>query len=164
MTPFLRSTCLSIALLCGASFFAVSAHTRPSAEQNLLDLGKQLIEAQRTFDQAALESMLAPGYLEISPVGDVDTRTQVIGFYSPEAKAGMAASGKAPPMIELSEPVVRILGDDATVIARETLIVPGNDPTRTVAMRVLLHFHRTNGRWLLQTSQYTSLRKAATPK
>jgi len=162
MKPFLRST--SLILLCGASFFTANVHADPSEEQQLLDLSRRLIEAQRTFDQVELESMLATDYREISPVGDVDTRAEVIGFYGPEAKAQMVASGKAPPLIELSEPMVRILGDDATVIARETVLVPGGDATRTVAMRVLLHFHRANGRWLLHTSQYTSLRKATAPK
>ena len=43
--------------------------------------------AQLAFDQPALEGLLAPDYLEVSPVGDVDTREEVIGFYSAEAKA-----------------------------------------------------------------------------
>lgn len=48
--------------------------------------------ARTRFDPAALDRTLAPDYEEISPVGDVDTRDKVLGYYAPEAKR------PAPPM------------------------------------------------------------------
>ena len=52
------------------------------ADAVLLQRANALVAAQLAFDQPALEGLLAADYLEVSPVGDVDTRDEVIGFYS----------------------------------------------------------------------------------
>ena len=46
-----------------------------------------LVVAQETFDATQLDQLLAPDYIEISPLGEVDPRAKVLGFYAPDKKA-----------------------------------------------------------------------------
>jgi len=87
-----------------------------SAERAVVAVVQQLADAQRTFDQAALDRLLTADYVEVSPVGDVDERAKVIGFYSADAKA------KSPEVssIVIDQPTVRIDGTHAIVIVRQT--------------------------------------------
>lgn len=153
----LSATTLGIVLLLGV---ATPARADDAAvDRSLLDLAQSVVDAQRNFDQPALETLLAPGFLEISPIGEVDTRDEVIGFYSPEAKAKSAA-GPQPVSSTLSEPEVRVHGDQAIVIAKDTVMLKMGEQTRSVAFRVLFHFRQVEGAWRLQTAQYTGLRPA----
>ena len=130
--------------------------------QALLQRANALVAAQLAFDQPALEGLLAPDYLEISPVGDVDTREEVIGFYSAEAKAkAKAAAGPMPIDAALDEVHTSLHGDAATLIARETIRMPSTDgSTRAVTMRVQFQFRRIDDRWWLASTQYTGIRQA----
>jgi hypothetical protein len=149
-------------LLCNAVSAAEPAAAAP--DQALLDQARAVLEAQLHFDQAALDAMLAPGYVEVSPVGDVDDRAEVLGFYSAEAKARMLAGPVQPLRLALDDATVRQFGDHAIVIALDTTTLKGPDATREVALRVLFHFRNIDGRWLLQTAQFTPWRvKPAQP-
>lgn len=153
----LSTITLGLALLLGVAIPARAGDA--VVDRSLLDLAQSVVDAQRNFDQPALETLLAPGFLEISPVGEVDTRDEVIGFYSPEAKAKSAA-GPQPVSSTLSEPEVRVHGDQAIVIAKDTVMLKMGEQSRSVAFRVLFHFRRIEGAWRLQTAQYTGLRPA----
>ena len=72
-----------------------------------------LADAQRTFDQAAMDRLLTDDYVEVSPVGEVDSRAKVLSFYTPEARA----KGPQPSSVVLDEPNIRTYGDSAVVIA-----------------------------------------------
>ncbi len=65
---------LPFALLLTAAAGSATAGDAPP------DAATGLVEAQRSFDVPALERLLAPGYLEISPVGDADDRAKVDSF------------------------------------------------------------------------------------
>ena len=106
-----------------------------SAERAVVAVVQQLADAQRTFDQAALERLLTADYVEVSPVGDVDERAKVIGLYSADAKA------KSPEVssIVIDQPTVRIDGTHALVIVRQTTNVGPAGASRAVVMRVTAH-------------------------
>ena len=144
-----------VALLCLLAPF-IAAASDPT-EAVLLERANALVKAQLAFDQPALETLLGPGYLEVSPVGDIDTRDEVIGFYSAEAKAKSAA-GPTPTGATLDEARMNLDGDAATLIARETIRMRAGDSTREIAMRVQFQFRRVDGQWLLATTQYTGIR------
>lgn len=136
----------------------IAAASDPT-EALLLDRANALLQAQLAFDPPAMERLLAPGYLEVSPVGDVDSRDAVLGFYSSEAKA-KAAAGPMPTRATLDDARIAVHGDAATLIARETIRMPAGDGTREIAMRVQFQFRRIDGQWLLASSQYTGIRPA----
>ena len=50
------------------------------ADAVLLQRANALVAAQLASDQPALEGLLAADYLEVSPVGDVDTRDVALDF------------------------------------------------------------------------------------
>lgn len=101
------------------------------------------IAAERDFDQAALTRLTAPDFVEISPVGEVDPRDKVIGFYAPEQRR------EAPP-VTVSDRTVRRFADTAVVTARL-----GFGP---MALRAV--YVARNGRdgWRLVSAQYTPIR------
>ncbi|WP_395945572.1 nuclear transport factor 2 family protein [Brevundimonas sp.] len=104
--------------------------------------------ARRAFDPVALAATLAPGYEEISPVGAVDSREEVLGFYAP----GLRRS--APPMIR-EEVVVRSFDDVATLTSRTSFAVPGVAARRWIRVRYVAH--RVGGGWRLISTQYTAI-------
>jgi uncharacterized protein (TIGR02246 family) len=144
---------LLISFLC-LSALRAAAQTGKSAEAEVVAVVQQLADAQRTFDQAALERLLALDYVEVSPVGDVDERAKVIGFYSAEAKS------KAPPVssITIDETTVRTYGDHAVVIARQTMNINAGGTNRPVVMRTTSHLRKINGAWRISSVQYTGVR------
>lgn len=124
-----------------------------AAERELQAVVQELAEAQRTFDQKTMERLLADDYLEISPVGDVDTRAEVLGFYAPEARG----KGPQPSSVVLDEPNIRIYGDHAVVIVRETINIEANGAKRAVAMRVTAQLRKQTGAWRIASVQYTPI-------
>jgi len=131
-----------------------------SAERAVVAVVQQLADAQRTFDQAALDRLLTADYVEVSPVGDVDERAKVIGFYSADAKA------KSPEVssIVIDQPTVRIDGTHAIVIVRQTTNVGPAGASRAVVMRVTAHLRRTGTEWRIASTHYTGIRQAAKPQ
>lgn len=134
---------------------AVQDTSRADAlEQTLIGLSEDVLAAQRAFDQTALAALLAPDYVEVSPVGEVDRRAEVLGFYSAEAKAKALPEGAVAPILSLDESIVRVSGDHASVVARETISMAGH----SMALRVGFHFRRIDGEWRLHSAQYTPIR------
>jgi uncharacterized protein (TIGR02246 family) len=131
-----------------------------SAERAVVAVVQQLADAQRTFDQAALDRLLTADYVEVSPVGDVDERAKVIGFYSADAKA------KSPEVssIVIDQPNVRIDGDHAIVIVRQTTNVGSAGASRAVVMRVTAHLRRSGNEWRIASTHYTGIRQSAKPQ
>ena len=152
--PILLSVCL---LACGSAPLRAT-DDRAATETQLLAATQAVLDAQVQFDQKALEALLAPGYLEISPLGDLDDRAEVIGFSAPEAKAKMLAGGMRPLSAKVDDARVRVFDDQAIVIALDTATLEINDVTQQRSLRTLFHFRRIDGRWLLQTSQVTPLK------
>lgn len=151
----LPAALLALALLAGGRQARAADN---ATEQPLRDATQAVLDAQSTFDQPALDALLAPDYLEISPIGDVDERAEVLSFYSADAKAKATAGGMLPLSSLASDMQFRIDGDHAIVIALDTVRINVGAAEREVAMRLAFHFRRIDGKWLLQTAQYTPQR------
>jgi ketosteroid isomerase-like protein len=123
---------------------------------------RRYFEAVGHNDVAVLERLLAQDYLEVSPLGQVDKRAQVIGFYliAARAQTGQAAELTAVAVDELS---VRIYGDVAVAVAGEsfTMNVAGKPVARP--MRSTLVWHRVGGAWTLVSSHHTTVRPPIAP-
>ncbi|WP_294323790.1 nuclear transport factor 2 family protein [uncultured Sphingomonas sp.] len=74
--------------------------------------------ARAAFDPPALAATLAEEYVEISPVGTVDSRAAVLSFYTPDHR------NPVPPMRQ-DERVVRVTGTFASMTERKQLTLPG---------------------------------------
>ena len=127
---------------------ALSTASTASAQnleiQSLID---RFDAARIQHDPTALTKTLAPDYQEISPVGEVDAREKVLGFYAPELKR------PAPAMT--SEPlVIQSRGDVAIVTTRKSFSLPGG-AVRSVRVRYVVE--RGAGKWLMVSAQYTPI-------
>lgn len=130
-------------------------------EAEILALVRQLAEAQKNYDAAKLDEILAPDYVEISPAGEVDPRAKVLGFYAPEKKN--ARQGELV-SYELDEITSRIYGDTAIVVARLPFTVKTPDgQTVSRAFRCTFVCRKTRGKWRIASAQYTSVRPPQTP-
>jgi ketosteroid isomerase-like protein len=113
-----------------------------------------LIEAQRTFDVRQLDDILAPDYVEISPLGEVDPRDKVLSFYAPDKKIADA------PVTTLDELSTRIYGETAVTIARVTFQVTGPDGAAAArSMRCVFVTRIIDRKWKVVSAQYTPIRK-----
>jgi ketosteroid isomerase-like protein len=128
---------------------AAASVAAPAAAQEgpVRALVERFEAARVAFDPAALDATLAPEYEEVSPVGEVDSRAAVLGFYAADRKR------PAPPMSS-DETIVRMLGDTALVTARRSIAVPGG-PVRSIRVRYVAQ--RAGGRWRLVSAQYTPI-------
>ena len=130
-------------------------------EEEILSLVRQLAEAQKNYDAAKLDEILAPDYIEISPAGEVDSRAKVLGFYAPEKKS---ARGGEPVSYAFDEITSRIYGDTAIVVARLPFTMKTPDgQTVSRAMRCTFVCRRKGGKWRIASAQYTGIRPAQTP-
>jgi hypothetical protein len=135
MVMAIGSMALSIASIASAQNLEV---------QYLID---RFEAARIQHDPDALTKTLAADYEEISPVGEVDAREKVLGFYAPELKR------PAPAMT--SEPlVIRSRGDFAVVTTRKSFTLLSG-AARFVRVRYVAE--RAAGRWLLVSAQYTPI-------
>ncbi|WP_404338615.1 nuclear transport factor 2 family protein [Sphingomonas sp. MMS12-HWE2-04] len=127
---------------------------QPAEQGVLVRLVEDFVRAQAAFDAARLGALTTADYLEISPIGEVDSRDKMLGFYAPDKKTDA-------PAVEILEPVVRVFGDSAIVFAKlaYTIQVPGQPP-RMMALRASYVAHRMAGSWKLASSHYTGIRPA----
>lgn len=154
MTDIMSKACLGFAALVIAAI-PVTAPAQPRASGDDLALTRlvaSFMQAQRDYDPAALGRLLAPDYVEVSPIGDVDTREEVLSFYAPEKK-------RSAPVMTVSEQLVHRQGDGAVMLAKLGFTAPGPGGTaRNVALRASFVARRHGREWKLMAVQYTPMR------
>ena len=83
------------------------------SEQELTRLVEQFTQAQVAFEPAVLKELTTEDYIEVSPLGEVDPRDKMLGFYDPEYKVEASVA-------DVSEINVRIYSETAVVVAKVT--------------------------------------------
>lgn len=126
-------------------------------EQELLAASQAVADAQVQFDLEALDALLAPDYVEVSPIGEVDERAEVLSFYTPEAKEKMLAGGVQPISVSLVEPRIRTYGNHAVVVTRQDAELEVQGASQRRSFRATYHFRRIDDKWLLQSAQFTPI-------
>ncbi len=138
--------------LAGAAVGAPAFSATVDAEAAVSKLVDGFVDAQRRYDPRVLSALTTADYVEVSPVGDVDTRAEMLSFYAPEKKQ------PAPP-IALSERTVRVRGNEALMLAKLTMSVPApGGAVRLVNMRASYAARRTGREWRLSAAQFTPMR------
>ncbi|MDD1452219.1 DUF4440 domain-containing protein [Sphingomonas sp. H160509] len=126
-----------------------------SVEVDIQKLGQRaeaFVRVRNQFDQAAMIAMMAPEYQEVSPVGEVDSRERVIGFYAADKKSA------APPMT-ITETVARPAGTIGVVTMRIAYTMPGKDgQMQARALRAGFVARRIKGDWQFVSLQFTPIR------
>ena len=128
-----------------------SSFAAATADSELTTLVQRHAEAQHGFDQATLKSITADNYVEISPVGEVDSREKMLSFYDPSQR-------RPAPTLQMDEITVRNFAQTAVVIARLTYTMSAEGQSRSFALRATYVAHQQDGKWLLVSAQYTGIR------
>lgn len=126
--------------------------TQPASDVALTRLVDSFTQAQRDCDPATLARLTTTDYVEVSPIGDVDTREKMLGFYAPEKK-------RPAPTLTISERLISQDGNDAVILAKLSFASPGpGGVTRSMAMRASFVARRLGRDWRLAAVQYTPIR------
>ncbi|MEO8678944.1 MAG: nuclear transport factor 2 family protein [Vicinamibacterales bacterium] len=150
-----RITILLIVTLVTASGL-VFAQPAGKDDLALKDLVKQLIDAQIRYDVATLDKLFTADYIEISPVGEFDTRDKVLSFYAPQKKSDPA---KMSMKLETSEYSIRSDGQVAIVIARLNMaITAAGKAMPPASMRVTFVLRKEGSAWKFASAHYTGIR------
>jgi ketosteroid isomerase-like protein len=118
-----------------------------SSDAPIIALVQAFSDARSHFDPKALDALLTPDYVEVSPRGEIDRRQAVLGFYAADKATPV------PPM-SLATQDVRRYGDTAIVIGSVDYTIP--TPTGAVkrTVRVTYVERRVGTRWLMASAQY----------
>lgn len=157
--------CFALLLLCvvpsQAWFAPPSQGFKFKVEEEINTLLRQFTEAQKNYDAAKLDEILAPDYVEISPAGEVDPRAKVLSFYAPEKKSERAGELVSYGLDEIN---TRIYGDTAIVVARLPFTMKTPDgQSMSRALRCTFVCRKTRGKWRIASAQYTGIRPSQAP-
>lgn len=115
-------TKIGVGLTTIAIATSLSAAPAPSQKADddaaLTALVDSFTRAQREYDQPKLAALTTPDYVEVSPIGDVDTRDEMLSIYAPDKK-------RASPELLISDRLVRRRGDSAVLLAKLSFTAPG---------------------------------------
>ncbi len=144
-----------ILLLSGISVFA-----QTKDEDSLKNLVKQMTDAQTNFQPDTLDKIFTADYIEISPVGEFDTREKVLGFYKPELKP---PADKMSATVSADEFSIRSYDKFAVVIMRlnYTMTSEGK-PLPPRSIRTMLVCRKEKAAWKIASAQYTGIRPPQT--
>lgn len=115
------------------------------------ELVRKFIDAQVQMDAPALRALTAEQYVEISPLGEVDAREKMLGFYAKDAS-------RAAPAVTIDERTVSLFGNTALVIAKLNFTMSNSGQVRSDAMRVSYVAHKEAAQWKLVSLQATPIR------
>ena len=104
----------------------------------IVQLVEAFTKAQHDFDQAQLRALTADDYVEISPIGEVDPRDKMLGFYDP-AKRSRAVD-------DHGRQSVRMIGRDAAIAVTGFLFRADERGPRMVSIRAVFVARREHGR------------------
>ena len=138
--------------LAGLLAIGAPAVAADTDAQVLAQRAEAFVRVRNAFDQAAMTAMMAPDYQEVSPIGEVDSREQVISFYAADKKV------TAPPTT-ISETVARPAGGTGIVTMRIAYTMPGKDgQMQTRAIRAGFVARKIGGVWQFVSAQFTPIR------
>ena len=138
-----------------AALFSTIATSATAAGTSEIASVERVVErfnaARAAFDEGALAETLAPDYQEISPVGDVDDRAEVLGFYRADQR-------RAGPAIAHGDRRTSLHGAFAVETERLSFTMTRPDGvSATRSMRVRYVVVRSGRGWRLLSAQYTPM-------
>lgn len=145
----------SIAIILFILVGGAMAQSKNEAEVNALL--QKMTEAQVNFKSENLDKILTSDYIEISPVGEFDTREKVLSFYDPKdsEKAKLIQS----PRPYISDQRTRVYKNFAVSIAKITYSMPSADMEKpSVSIRITYVARKEKGVWKICSAHYTGIR------
>ncbi len=126
-----------------------SPHRASEAEQEVLKVNRQWMDALVQGDSATLEQVFAGEFVFIHNDGKVENKSQFIEPIKSERR-------KYPSLFR-DDVVLRVYGDVAVLTARASRTVVSGGKSRTDRVRALDVYAKRNGRWQLVSLQTTRI-------
>lgn len=141
---------LRMAVLAGAACCSTVSAQEASADSTAVaELVRKFGDAQRNPDPVALRALTSTQFVEISPLGDVDPREKMIGFYVKDPE-------RIAPQVTIDEQTVRVFGNSAIVNLRLTMHMNG----QARSLRSSYVAHKEGAEWKMVSAQHTPMRPA----
>ncbi|MRV75399.1 DUF4440 domain-containing protein [Duganella sp. FT92W] len=150
----LSATFVALILFMGGFIMYTQAVAAELPSSPLADLVRAHAEAQRNFDQARLQALTTDDYIEVSPVGELDSREKMLTFYAPGQQ-------RPAPTVQVQDTVVRLMGphnDMALVVAKLVYTMEAEGQARSFAMRASYVAQQKDHQWKLVSAHYTGIR------
>jgi len=149
---------LLVFLVYSLSRIPLSAEPTDTASTDITALIHRFIKAQQSFDPAALKDATAENYIEVSPLGEVDKRDDVLGFYNPAHRVDV-------PSASIIDENLRAFKDTTIDIVsiKYTVAEAGKSP-HDVRIRATFVAVRQQGVWKLASAHYTTIQPPATQR
>lgn len=142
------------------SAFAVTAQQTNTDDSELRALVSLMTKAQVKFQPDVLDKIFASDYIEISPIGEFDERSKVLGFYDPKQRPNGSTT-----KVEADEFSIRNYGTFAIVITRLNFVITVDGKTVPPrSMRAMIVCRNLKGKWKIASVQYTGIRPPAPSK
>lgn len=122
----------------------------------ILEVMHDFVEARAHYDQDVLSEVLSGAYTEVSPIGNVDSRDEVLAFYGKDAGIKFKASGTNVESF-LDDVVIAARGDTAIATARESATLTGSMGTRSLSFRASFFLEQSDSRWRIRHVHYTPI-------
>jgi len=140
-------------ILC---FTMTSSFAQSKEDETLKSLINKMTDAQINYKPEILDKIFTMDFIEISPLGEFDSREKVLSFYKPELKP---PANKISTKVEATDFSIRNYDKFAIVITQLNFTVTNNEtklPPR--AMRATIVCRKEKGVWKIASAQYTSIR------
>lgn len=135
---------------------SVSAFAQSKNDEALKSLVKQMTDAQINYQPDVLDKIFTADYIEISPVGEFDSREKVLSFYKPELKP---PAEKISTKVEATDFSIRNYGKFAIVITQLNFTITSEGKTMPPrSMRATIVCRKEKGAWKIASAQYTGIR------
>ena len=154
MRTYLRRLLVFVALTAIVCVRGLANPPEMPAAQGLSTLVERFAKAQQNFDVPTLSDLTTEDYVEVSPLGEVDSRDRMLSSYAPEHKVD-------PPKVSIQETQARVFGETGVVLARLKYTMKGwDDQPRTSDLRATFVARKTPTGWKLTSTSYTPVRPA----
>jgi len=122
--PFVQ--CALMVACCSVAPFSQGAD---DAARSVNDLVQRFTQAQQKMDVPTLQALTAENYIEVSPLGEVDTRDKMLTFYVKKDDRQVL------PATTVEDMTTRLFGDAAVVIAKVSYASVIEGQSRTFSLR-----------------------------
>jgi ketosteroid isomerase-like protein len=150
-------TFMQCALTLSICTVVPSGHSAVDTAKPVNDLIQRFTEAQYKMDVPTLQALTAENYIEVSPLGEVDTREKMLTFYVKKDEKQVL------PTMTVEDSTTRLLGNTAVVIAKVSYTSVIEGQSRTFSLRSTFVAEKISGVWKLVSAHYTAIRPPKNP-
>ena len=134
----------------------IAVFAQSKDDKSLILLVKQMTDAQINHQPEILDNIFTTDYIEISPIGEFDSREKVLGFYKPENKP---PADKMSAKVEATDFSIRNYGKFAVVIVKfDYTVTSQGKPLPPRSLRVMIVCRKEKNVWKIASAQYTGIR------